>query len=240
MVLCSGVVSHKSLFFNDDETKLQNQHLIAKYDPALTMHSPESRIDGPAIDLDVYTRLCKAINETLGESIIPDPRCTSLAKVPFFEQRRAAYTVEHHECRSRIVDGMASFTIIHSWPPRFSTENRAGTTQYIIPTLVKEAYIPDNTSIFTNRRLTALPDGRLALVPASTKAGDHIVSLAGSKVPCVLRRHSGAAASQIPDVKIHGAFPRLGDFKSYAPHGCMTCNVNLVSCPPNLFSMMVF
>jgi hypothetical protein len=185
----------------------------------------------------VYARLCKAINKALGKKIIPDPRCTLPAEVPFFKQRTSANTDEHYECRSRIVDRMASYRLIRpSLPPTIAIANQ--TTQYILPTLVKETYIPDDTSLFKDRRLTALPDGRLALVPASTKAGDHILCLAGSKVPYVLRPYN--EASQMLDAEIRDAFPKSGDFKSWSTRGCMACQNDLVSFHPKFRSWLPY
>lgn len=98
---------------------------------------------------------------------------------------------------------------------------------------MQETYIPEDTSIFKDRRLTALPDGRLALVPASTRAGDHIVCLAGSKVPYVVRPHDDGM--QISNAEIHDTFPKRGSFKS-SLRGCIACQNDLVRFQANAFS----
>ena len=66
-------------------------------------------------------------------------------------------------------------------------------TQSLILELVRDSLTNvtniknQESSIFHGRRVTALLDGRLALVPTATHPGDIICCLAGSQVPYVLR-----------------------------------------------------
>lgn len=194
---------------------------------------PDLQINTFAVGLDAYARFYDLLDAALGPGLLPDPRINfPPAKVPFFERTQARQSKEekHLECRTRLRDALAS-TQLSSSTLHPANSNQYGTshvTQYVIPNLVKDTLAPGKQSIFKGRRLTVLPDGRLALVPASTRKGDRIICLAGSDVPYVLRPYNEGRT--ISDASIHSSFSRPNDFSPYVPNGCRACQYSLKYC----------
>jgi hypothetical protein len=77
-------------------------------------------------------------------------------------------------------------------------------SQYVIPHILVDSFVRSRQSMFHNRRIAAVGDEKLALVPASAQVGDIICCLAGSSIPYVLRRHKSSKG--IPNDAIYESF----------------------------------
>ncbi|KUJ06966.1 uncharacterized protein LY89DRAFT_661119 [Mollisia scopiformis] len=185
---------------------------------------PDPRNHTSAIDFKVYNKFCAALDEAVGPGLFSSPPDNPPLSNPFFLPAGLSADKQHSECRARIVGALYTVGILKRNHTRILAPdgpNLRADTQFILPNLVKDTLKPDKYSIFQNRRLTQLPDGRLALVPACTKEGDFIVCLAGSKIPYVLRSFEEGGA--IPNKLVYDAFTRPKDFKKHALNGCRTC-----------------
>lgn len=195
-------------------------------------------ISTAAIDLDVYRRLCMYFNSALDVEVFPDPCSTLKVDTAFLEEAESSNDEVYLECRIRIAEVLCRLWKLTRIPDsKYSQDlfaipypyipKECSNTQYIMPNLIKEVLEPGEKSLFQNRRLVSLPNGRVALVPESTKAGDIIACLAGSKVPYVLRPFDEGHA--ISTASIHSSFAKPNDHSVLSLEGCKGCQQSIVS-----------
>lgn len=205
----------------------------------LDLNSPDNKMTSSVVELDVYARFYQALDTATGPKLISISTDSATSHIPFFQRGRQSLYNHHLQCRARLTDALLKVGVLERDEPLASASEYGGNivipvtqpndTQFILPNLIQDTFDPRDRSIFQTHRLTQLPDGRLALVPASTRQGDLVVCLAGSQVPYVLRPTYIQDRRTILDESIRQAFPRPNDFKSYAPSGCKVCHNESVS-----------
>jgi hypothetical protein len=176
------------------------------------------------IDVETYGHLWTSLGEELGHGIIPAFDCSFDRRPPLPQDSKNIETLlanRHAICINYIAD--VSNQIYESEQRIFWEGKRHQDSHSLIALLVEHALIPQSISHFQGRRLTLLQDGRLALVPSSTLAGDIVVCLAGSEIPYVLRPVEDQ--EEVPDDIIRGVFNpdqrQPGMFDD--PLGCRRC-----------------
>jgi hypothetical protein len=165
------------------------------------------------IDRTMYEELWNNLDVEIGPGVFPSFGITiSGTSQPSIPTSRL--TERHKNCLSSI-----NRVLRYMREPVF----KLGTSQYLLAQLVKDTFTKDK-SIFHGRRITALPDDRLALVPASTRPGDLICCLSGSMIPYVVREHQGE--KQTPDEAIRQAFLKAESrWDSNPAFNCQACHM---------------
>ncbi|PMD61290.1 HET-domain-containing protein [Hyaloscypha bicolor E] len=163
------------------------------------------------IDDKTYEELWSKVDQELGPGILPPLCCAFDTRLsnPLDSLKNATLSSQRHAAfRTNIAKSLEIYTarFLPSTGSDLYTGQgyRSAKTDPIIALLVYDTLDPEPTSVLQGRRLTSLLDGRPALVPASTRAGDIVVCLAGSTIPYVLRPRS--VQEIIPQSAVQGAF----------------------------------